>query len=295
MRRRVVAWGREAVHGLLPAPDAGTGVLVLGMHRSGTSALTRVVNLLGVPIGRAGEVTDEHWESGALMSFQNELLRSLGGTWSDPPALRPGWERHPRLLPQVAAARRAFDKVYGELPLWVWKDPRTSLTLPFWRRALRMRTLAIVIYRNPLEVWRSLEAGDLHLDKPTSLALWERYNLALLENVAGLHTLVVGYHELVADPLSVARSVRWFLRSHGVPADEVPEEGVLGFVDPAQRHATYDDGALQDDPSVTPAHRALLRRFRSAPSCCVTLPGREHERFSPQPALLTSNAEVVES
>ncbi len=272
---------REGARGLAPAPDVGTGVVVLGMHRSGTSALTRVVNLLGVPIGRAGEVTNEHWESGALTNFQDGLLRALGGAWHDPPPLRPGWERHPRLLAHVASARRAFHKVYGDLPLWVWKDPRTCLTLPFWRRVLRMRTLAIVVHRNPLEVWRSLEAGDLRLSKPASLALWRRYNEALLANVAGLHALAVRYEDLVADPVSVAHVLRRFLRTHGVPTDEVPVDEVRAFVDAGRRHSAYGDAELRDDPHLTERHLEVLARLRSFADCCYPATAPQAQEIGP--------------
>ena len=77
------------------------GVLVLGMHRSGTSALTRVLNLLGLDAGRdvlmgASESNPTgHWEVERLTSFNDRLLDDRGGRWSAPPVCRSGGARRP--------------------------------------------------------------------------------------------------------------------------------------------------------------------------------------------------------
>src|SRR3546814_15012580 len=65
-----------------------TGILILGMHRSGTSALTRVLNLLGVALGErlmpAGKGNESgHWESLAVYEAHEQLLTALGRRWDD--------------------------------------------------------------------------------------------------------------------------------------------------------------------------------------------------------------------
>ena len=117
------------------------GIIVLGMHRSGTSAVTRIVNLLGAGLGPDDDLLTEfdnpagHWESIRLNRCNDRILAAFGRSWDFPPWLDPGWEHSPRatrLLPDMA---ETFTGVYSSDP-WVWKDPRTCLTLPLWRRVL---------------------------------------------------------------------------------------------------------------------------------------------------------------
>src|ERR1700693_2046654 len=70
------------------------GVYVLGMHRSGTSATTRVLNLMGLPVCQGGDLVQQvkgnpkgHWESATLVRFNDAILRSWGAAWWCPPPL----------------------------------------------------------------------------------------------------------------------------------------------------------------------------------------------------------------
>src|SRR5271165_3578298 len=133
-----------------PVPGPPAGVLVLGMHRSGTSAATRLVNLLGPStcikedlLGVAPGNPTGLWESGSLVTFNDELLARVGRAWWCPPL--PGeryWSAFPAMGPSDAG-REAFAAVHPGAP-WVWKDPRTALTLPYWRRALDRAVVALV-------------------------------------------------------------------------------------------------------------------------------------------------------
>src|SRR5437899_738227 len=84
------------------------GVFVLGMHRSGTSAVSRSVNAFGVPFGdpadaiqAAPDNPEGFGESRALVTANERLLHVLGGRWDAPPLLLPGWEH----LPEVELSR----------------------------------------------------------------------------------------------------------------------------------------------------------------------------------------------
>ena len=82
--------------------EGGNGrvILVLGPHRTGTSATTRILNLLGVVLGRDDQligplpgVNDKgFFENRPLMRFNEALLNQLGGAWMEPPVLDAGWE-----------------------------------------------------------------------------------------------------------------------------------------------------------------------------------------------------------
>jgi hypothetical protein len=199
------------------------GVVVLGMHRSGTSVASRAINLLGVPFGGGRIIPTTaanprgHWESWELQDVNNDLLAAFGGSWAGPPILHEGWEADERAIRLKGAAISAWTLVHSAEP-WVWKDPRTCLTLPFWRRAVSLEGPAVVIYRQPDEVAASLARRD-GFSVSVSLALWERYNRDALMAVRGLPVLVTSYDQLTSDPAGWVAEVRTFLGDQGILKD----------------------------------------------------------------------------
>jgi hypothetical protein len=249
------------------------------MHRSGTSALAGVLSLLGIPLGDEDDlmVGDEsnqrgYWESRRLTDFQELLLRRFGGAWLSPPLFRAGWEDDPRLVREVGRARRIFRRLYGNSRLWAWKDPRTALLLPFWRRALQFRPLIAVIHRNPLEVARSLETRD-GLPARKALSLWEAYNRAILANAAGLPALVLTYEGFVRKPAEGAGQIQAFLAANGVDVMKAPNDRVSEFVDAGLRHSTFEESDLRNDPNVTQSQLELVARLHALGGAHAALPG----------------------
>lgn len=140
------------------------GVLVLGMHRSGTSALARVLNLLGcdlpktlvqsAPSNEAG-----HWESLPIARFNDRILESAGSTWWDWMPFNPGWYSSPKAADFKEEALSLLDDEFGGSRLFVLKDPRICRFAPFWIDVLhtaKIRPAAVMQLRNPLEVAESL-------------------------------------------------------------------------------------------------------------------------------------------
>jgi hypothetical protein len=222
-----------------------SGVIVLGMHRSGTSAATRLINMLGPATCMADELLRGAWnpsglyESRTLLHLDNELLAEMGRTWWYPPP--PGdayFEIADGITTSKAKARRVFRRVHRKRP-WVWKDPRACLLVPFWRAALGGGAVAVIVVRNPLEVAESLQRRH---DVPVrfGVALWERYNRLILAHSAGMRVLVSRYEDLVTDPASWCERVSDFLSQAGFQVLSAPrEDEIRDFVDPAKRHSTH--------------------------------------------------------
>jgi hypothetical protein len=233
------------------------GVYVLGMHRSGTSAVTRVVNLLGVPIGRAEKLMlarDDNpagfWEHVGLMDVNDAVLARLGGAWDAPP--------EPSLVDDELQklARDEFDATYDG-DRFVFKDPRVSLLLPFWRAVLGARAAtAIVVLRNPLDIASSLLHRN-ELARSYSLALWEHYTRTVLRDTAGLAVLVVDYDALVDSPPSTVDALRSFLSTHDELGGEADEAEISSYLTGAMRHSRTAREKLDTDPRVTAEQRAL--------------------------------------
>lgn len=255
--------------------DAKTGskqdvpVVVLGMHRSGTSVITRVINLLGLPLCRAddldtpsGDPADGHWESSCLAAFNETLLNSCGGTWSAPPFMIDGWESRKPVIGRRTEASALFRCVHPS-PTWVWKDPRTCLTLPFWRSVWRSSPVVVFVHREPLEVALSLQRRD-DLGRAHCIALWERYVRSALNGANGLPFIAVRYSELMANPADTVALLRSDLASLGVPVSCDHNQAATCVASDLGR-SRHRRLSLMSDPDATVAHRRLLSLIASLP------------------------------
>lgn len=183
---------------------AGPWVVVVGMHRSGTSALTGAIGALGFNLVDAEdrlsthESNPEHWESLSILMFNDRILADFGGTWDAPPLLPQDWEIG-ESLPDKAAASEALATAYPDRGPSVLKDPRLCLLLPYWRQVLNAPMAAVLVWRAPLAVARSLHRRD-GLPIPLGLALWERYNRAAVANLSQDEVFVLDYDAMIEHP-----------------------------------------------------------------------------------------------
>jgi hypothetical protein len=132
-------------------------VCVGGMHRSGTSMVTNLLRLCGLHLGAETDMLppaidnpEGYWESVKFRELNDEILTALGGKYDAPPRPPKGWEEREELGP----LREKAEAILRELATdghWGWKDPRNSLTLPFWLSLLPQMKVIICV-RNPLEV-----------------------------------------------------------------------------------------------------------------------------------------------
>ena len=115
----------------------GLAVCVAGMHRSGTSMVARILSECGVYLGESDELLPPakdnvagHFEHQEFVQLNDDVLATLGGAWDVVPPRYAIWRRR-RLEPLRARAASLVERMRPHAP-WRWKDPRTSLTLPFW-------------------------------------------------------------------------------------------------------------------------------------------------------------------
>lgn len=268
--RRYAEIARDVLAAARRPPGGSKGVLILGMHRSGTSAITSLVSLLGPELGDRDDLMPPneanqkgYWESTSLTEFQESLLEKLGGEWAAPPSVAPGWEDDWRLVRRVGLARRTFRAVYGEAREWLWKDPRTTLLLPFWRRALRFNPIVVGIFRDPAEVAGSLAARD-GFPRERAFSLWEAYNRALLANARGLPTFIVAYEDLVNDPVSVGRELTDFLGAQGLTVRRPDDDGLRLCVDAGLRHNVRSGSTGVQHEVMSNVQRELLATLHQA-------------------------------
>jgi hypothetical protein len=238
-------------------------VLVLGMHRSGTSALTRGLQVLGVELGnnlyppRPGENPKGYFEDADISNFDDQLLASIGRDW----------QHHGRLdtslvdeLRRNGMHARAVEllraKCKGKAVLGV-KDPRISKLLPFWQPVfdeLGLDQSFVVALRNPKSVARSLAVRN-GFPHEKSYLLWLEHTLDSLAVLGKHRCAFTDYDALLADPGATIRSVARELDLYVNAADL--HAYASEFLDRDLRHAEYDGAALVEDPACSPLVREV--------------------------------------
>jgi hypothetical protein len=210
-------------------------ICIAGMHRAGTSMVARLLDGCGLDLGGAANFAppapdnrDGYWEDLRFVALNERILDRFQGAWDHPPALPKGWEASATVEPE---RRDAAALVQTRSEPWGWKDPRNSLTLPFWRRLLPGLRVIICV-RNPLEVADSLRARG-YTSERFGLALWESYHRAIEETVDSSLSLVTHYESFLADPRAEMERVLGFLALQ--PSAGV-REAVLSAASPGARH-----------------------------------------------------------
>ena len=210
-------------------------ICIAGMHRAGTSMVARLLEGCGLDLGGAANFAppapdnrDGYWEDLRFLALNERILDRFQGAWDHPPAFPKGWEASAQVEPEL---RDASALVQTRSEPWGWKDPRNSLTLPFWRRLLPGLRVVVCV-RNPLEVADSLRARG-YTSERFGLALWESYHCAIEDTVDSSFGLFTHYESFLADPGAELERVLGFLAlkpSAGV------REAVLSAASPGARH-----------------------------------------------------------
>lgn len=181
-------------------------VLIMGMHRSGTSATAGALRLAGVDLGNnltpgREENPRGSFEHDDVWQLHQRLLRELGSEWDDIRALPPQW-------PESDAARLTGEQLFNVLSkdfaassLWGVKDPRLSRLFPVWPGILQRLSAEpriVLALRHPLESARSIVKRD-RLDPFHALAFWLRYTLDAERATRGYCRVVQHYPDLLSD------------------------------------------------------------------------------------------------
>lgn len=192
-----------------------TAILVIGMHRSGTSAITRTLNLLGAKLpGNILEASPTEnptgfWESQDILDCHERFLAAIGSLWHDPLPL-------PASAYEGLAADQCRDELvkilrrdFQQTSTFVVKDPRICRLLPLWDKVLSVvdtRPIAVIPFRHPLSVARSLRRRNQFSDAK-SLALWLVHMLQAERQSRNWPRLFLRYDDLVEAPTKAAEKM----------------------------------------------------------------------------------------
>ncbi len=243
------------------------------MHRSGTSAIARAVNLLGPYIGprehlmRPVEGDNPHgfWEHWSIFSFHERLLSYLSSSWDSILPLPEDWWKQQEISPSREELRQIVKSEFAGQEFWMWKDPRTSLVLPLWKDVLQeldVDTQYIICVRNPLDVALSLQRRN-NFSKRKSLSLWLLYTTSALFWTDGAKRILLNFYNLLEN---WEPSLRKVSTSFGIPwpqDDSVLRKSMTDFLCPSDRHSRSDAEMLLHDRDagepVKKVYRLLLQ------------------------------------
>jgi hypothetical protein len=229
-------------------------ILILGMHRSGTSLLTRILNLHGVAL--APDLADPnefnergYWESKEVQGINDLIFNELRTTWFD--CYRLSLSEIPKV--KIELFRNKIIDFLNEnfakstCVLFAIKDPRICKLLPIWQDALESfgaKVSVIIPFRNPLEVAESLEKRD-GLTNQYSLVLWlrhlldsERYSRDLNRAFISFDGLLLNWRTSI-ERISKDLGVEWPVLSDTI------EKSIEGFLSPQLKHHNHTDGEIK--------------------------------------------------
>lgn len=202
-------------------------IVVLGMHRSGTSAITAALAGMGAFVGEEEALTAKNWEN-PLGFFERRdaraicdgVLHDCGADWWKVTHFDPN--RIPNSVstarnPEIRALVGLLNEGAAQSRVWAVKEPRLCLMLPLFRRHL-VNPHIVMMARHPLEVAQSLRRRN-GFPISAGLALWEAYNVAAISGLEGVAPAIVQYDQLVSTPEQTLQKL----------ADELSAGGVSGL------------------------------------------------------------------
>ncbi len=215
-------------------------VIILGVHRSGTSLLTRMLEAVGLFVGN--DLQGDH-ESKVVIAVSNHYINKTGGSWDAPHYPNASDLKTNYIARAFDASFDGIKDAFGPMQgFWGLKDPRMVITLPMW---LQIFPEAKIIYikRSPADIARSLSVrhqqliqkgifppdGDFSKGRIKFTQRCKTFEGALefaLEQIDAVDTMIsqgvisrhieFAYDELVHDPLfQLARISRWLGRDFG--------------------------------------------------------------------------------
>ena len=233
-------------------------VLVVGMHRSGTSAVTRVLNLLGCALPRtvsagAFDNVSGFWENPAIRDLNDEILESAGTAWYGWEVFDPRWYSTPVADGLRERAQALLENELEAERLFVLKDPRFCRLLPFWIDAARefgAEPVIVCPIRNPLDVARSLEARD-GIDPYVGLLMWLRSVLEAEAASRDVTRAFLRYERFLSEPHSIVDRLGDTLGIAWPRCSTDTDLAIEEFLSPSLRHHRNEDFAVLENPRLS--------------------------------------------
>ena len=243
----------------------GTAILVLGMHRSGTSMLTRALHAHGCALSRellGANVSNPsgHWESRVAIDIDDRLLDGLGRSWDDLRELPDGWLSSDDALAAKQRIKILVNEDFKNETLWVIKEPRMCRLAPLWIDAITemgFKVKVVIAIRPAPEVALSLLRRD-GIATSDGLLLWMHHLLEAERATRLIPRVVISHREITGNWRAAMRRIASTLQLQWPIAEELAKDAL-------------DDLISQENVSISPRLAREAEGGIKVPEICTEL------------------------
>ncbi|MDQ6985835.1 MAG: sulfotransferase domain-containing protein [Candidatus Dojkabacteria bacterium] len=241
-------------------------IVVLGMHKSGTSMLANLLQLAGVYLGEeenlkgpAYENLFGFFENKEILDINERLLEILGGSWYKLPLFETGWAESDHLNDLYKEAKEILNKLSENHALIGFKEPRTTVLMPFWENVLKENfdIRNILIYRQPREVARSLMQRNKFTENE-AIDIWFKYNQIVLDYLELKSFEIIRYEDLLEDAVSYSKYLFDKLK---IDYSENVLQEIYFTVSNSLRHSSYSDEDFFKDSNYKQEYKQLHKKL----------------------------------
>lgn len=240
-------------------------IVVLGMHRSGTSAITRGLKVLGVELGdnlMPPQQDNEKgfWEDLDIYALNNEILAHFNNNYHDLEPIYPEILEKGNLNPFKIRAIELLRNKSKLSTCFGFKDPRIARILPFWMSVfehLDREVFYVISLRNPMSIVRSLAKRN-EFSHEKGYILWQEHLLFSLKETRGKHRLIVDFDNLIQDP---ARELQRIAQTVGLTFDANHPHFIdykTTFLEESLRHTQFQPQDLLLEPCLSNEMKQLF-------------------------------------
>ena len=254
--------------------EKSTVVFVVGMHRSGTSAMAGALQTIGLELGHNLLEGNRHnprgyFENREVVDINNDLLAALGAGWDTIVPMEKGWEAAAELAPFTDRIRSFLLKSLEQYPLLGIKDPRLGITLPLWQRVLDELAIShsyILMLRHPLEICQSLAFRDF-MSTEKALMMWANAMLTLECATRPYPRTIASFEAFQADPFVTVEKVSYDLAMPFSMSAAVRKVQLETFINPSlKHHQAAKEHAITGQPAFLGKLRVSLQQLLQAPA-----------------------------
>lgn len=249
--------------------------VVLGMHRSGTSALGGILSHLGCDQPKSPMPANEnnpkgYFESLKVYQLNDEILRAVQSSWRDWREISPAWLASAQGQAYLPRARDVLLSEFEGATLGVLKDPRICRLVPFWAEAARLAGfgfLPILTHRNPLEVAKSMQTRD-GIDASEGMLVWLRHVLDAEAGTRGMRRCTTSYTAVLQNWVKQVLAIQDALEVTWPRFDDRSSMEIEAFLSGKLRHFEEVPEKLIENPTLSVWVRdtyAILERWVQQP------------------------------
>jgi GT2 family glycosyltransferase/glycosyltransferase involved in cell wall biosynthesis len=256
---------------MVDSPPVNRVIVVVGMHRGGTSATTLALRALGVELGDDLLAADPDqnpigfFEDNPLLEVSEQVLQVLDMKWDTPRVIPPQAWNNPVLGALAVKASASIRDRFDEFPVWGFKNPRTARLLPFWKTVFQRcerEASYVIALRNPISIATSLRRRN-QIAPARAHLLWLLHMAEAVVHTRGESRVVVDYDELLLDPRTEFRRIAGALSLPFPDTNAIALLEAESALDTDHRRTQFDPADLEIDHDVSELSREAFTLLQS--------------------------------